>query len=46
MVPGHVDGLTVGGWISLVLSNVFVIALMAFCFWRVLAGNASQPRPD
>lgn len=34
--------MTPGGWINLVLSVGFVVALFAWCIWRTLKGPPPQ----
>lgn len=37
-------GLTLAGWIFVILAWGSIIAATAFCFWRVLAGQAKKGR--
>ncbi len=35
--------MTAGGWLSLLVSVSFVVGLVSFCFYRVLAGPRTPP---
>lgn len=35
--------MTAGGWISMLVSVSFVVGLVGFCFYRVLAGSGAPP---